>query len=72
MNEPAKFLGEDITYWLELRQLAGKMEANELIKEIAELRSKVSFYESRIKQMNQFANLKTWEDTDERNQHNQH
>lgn len=48
------YLGRPMKYWAELQQrFEGQsgLEAAELLLEVAELRGKVSFYESRIKQM---------------------
>ena len=48
------FLGHTVKYWLELQQQVDTLNLKDMIREIAELRSKVSFYESRIKQMEMF------------------
>jgi proteasome assembly chaperone (PAC2) family protein len=50
------FLGKPLEYWIELDKRANNIELLDYIQEIAELRSKVSFYESRLKQMNDFMN----------------
>ena len=47
--------GKPIAYWCELERLGKKaadLNAEHLILEIADLRAKVNFYESRIKEMN--------------------
>ena len=46
--------GEDINFWIELRNQAMKKDIVDLIREIANLRAKVSFYESRIQQLGDF------------------
>lgn len=56
VNAPG-FLGETIQYWIEVKQRIETdhgFRASELISEIAELRAKVSFYESRIKELTGF------------------
>jgi hypothetical protein len=62
-----KFLGESIPYWIELRRrvdCAGlnSLRTSALLAEIHELRGRLSFYESRIKEMNATAiqELRTW------------
>ena len=49
-----KYLGHDANYWLELERKAVKLEAVDFLEEIAKLRGKVSYYESRIKEINEF------------------
>lgn len=44
-------MGHEHGYWLELQRKAETLNAVHLLEEIATLRSKVSFYESRIKEM---------------------
>lgn len=51
------YLGKTMKYWLELERLPREMKYEGLILEIANLRSKVSFYESRIEEMARFAEL---------------
>jgi len=48
------FLGHSMQYWLTLKQEASQLGVTHLLEEIADLRSKVSFYESRITEMNAF------------------
>lgn len=50
------FLGHPMNYWLELEKWAKLNNASDLIQEIADLRGKIGFYESRIKQLNEFMN----------------
>lgn len=45
------FLGHEAKYWLELEKKAEKLDVIDFIAEIAKLRGKIDFYESRIKQM---------------------
>lgn len=52
------FLGKPIIYWIELQKGTAEKNRVELILEIADLRSKVSFYESRIIILNEFMQLK--------------
>jgi len=52
-----QFLGRPIRYWIELQARfdashARPIIAADLIQEISELRGKLSFYESRIKEIN--------------------
>lgn len=47
------YLGHDARYWVELQKRAEEFNFTELIEEIAKLRGKVDFYESRIIQMNE-------------------
>jgi len=49
-------LGHSLEYWIELEKQAKSLDYDKLIEEIARLRAKVSFYESRIEEMNHFAN----------------
>ena len=54
MPQMSEFLGHTLGYWIELDQRFLReqgMGAPALLQEIVELRSKVSFYESRIRQM---------------------
>jgi len=53
MNEPL-FLGETIEFWRELQCKANELGVVDWLKEIATLRGKVSFYESRIKELEDF------------------
>lgn len=49
------FLGHDTKYWVELQKIAKELDVIELnwLDETSKLRGKISFYESRIKQMNE-------------------
>lgn len=51
---PSLFLGKPPAYWLELEKQAKALHYDRLIAEIALLRAKVSFYESRIEEMSKF------------------
>ena len=51
-----EFLGHDTNYWLELEEQAQKLAVVKWIEEVAKLRAKVSFYESRILEMEEFKN----------------
>jgi hypothetical protein len=48
------FLGEQIDFWIELKNTADASNTTLLIKEIASLRARVSFYEDRVKDMGRF------------------
>jgi hypothetical protein len=52
------FCGHPVSYWLELKKIINDkskdFNAEYLIQEISDLRSKVSFYESRINELNIF------------------
>ena len=48
------YLGEPAEFWLELRRQADVGDTLALIREVASLRARCSFYESRIAQMDQF------------------
>lgn len=48
------FMGQSIAYWVELHKKARILNVVKWLEEIAELRAKVSFYESRIKEMTNF------------------
>lgn len=45
------FLGKPLPYWLELKKRADELDASDLLAEVVELRGKLSFYESRIREM---------------------
>lgn len=49
-NDPL-YLGEKASYWLALKQRAEELDLVNLIREIADLHARVTFYEDRIKQM---------------------
>ena len=51
------FFGRTTDYWLMLQEKAEKLNVTHLLEEIATLRSKVSFYESRIKEMSHFSGM---------------
>ena len=51
------FLGEDIKYWLTLKSKAEELGVADLIREIAGLRAKVSYYEARLDEMNRFRQI---------------
>ena len=51
MSEDFKFLGHSAGYWIELEKKAEILDVADFIQEIADLRGKVNFYESRIRQM---------------------
>ena len=53
-----KFLGQSFNFWIEVKEGLDKKGTVELIQEIADLRSKVSFYESRINQLSNFMQRK--------------
>ena len=53
-----EFLGHPISYWIEIEKETQKLGYSKLIQEIGNLRGKVSFYESRIEEMNNFMNIK--------------
>lgn len=54
-----RFLGEPVTFWLELRKRLDEhpdsLERRALLNEIIALRGKIAFYEERVRQMNEFA-----------------
>lgn len=47
------FMGKPFNYWVELERkvTGGEVEKQELLLEIAKIRGKLDFYESRIKQL---------------------
>lgn len=53
------FLGHDIEYWLMLQQKATTFDVVDLIQELATLRGRLNFYESRIEQMMKLKESKT-------------
>lgn len=53
---PEQFLGHDIAYWVELQKKVDTLEVANYLQEIADLRGKVSFYESRVEELNDFKN----------------
>ena len=56
INMENRFLGEEIDFWLELKEKAEKLDKVDCVREIAYLRAKVSFYESRLDEINNFKN----------------
>ena len=54
-NEPL-FLGKPFGYWIEVSKRIDSLNVSDFIKEIADLRGKVSFYEERVRQMNELMN----------------
>ena len=48
------YYGETTEYWLELKRQADTLGVRHLIGEIATLRAKVSYYESRISGLSRF------------------
>jgi hypothetical protein len=58
MEDLTKFMGYPVDYWLELHKHAKEMKTVDLIEEIAKLRGKLNFYESRIKQMEDIRKMK--------------
>lgn len=48
------YLGHTVKYWLELERRAEKLDVTDWIEEVAGLRAKVSFYESRLDQIDTF------------------
>ena len=52
-----KFLGHSVEYWVALESKAETLNVTKLIEEIATLRSKVSFYESRFLEIQQFKKM---------------
>lgn len=48
------FLGKPVNYWLELDREAQNLNLESLLKDNANLRSRVSFYEDKLKEMEQF------------------
>jgi hypothetical protein len=49
-----EYLGHNINYWIELQRKAAHLDVVDWLQEIGNLRAKVSFYESRIKQLHDF------------------
>ena len=52
------FLGEPVSFWVELKKRADKLEVNDLLRDLAELSARVHFYEMHIDRMEQFRNRK--------------
>lgn len=57
MNNIDLFMGEKLNFWIELKRHSKSLNADKLLREIAELRSKVSYYEERIDEMSNFKQL---------------
>jgi len=53
-DEGMIFLGKPMTYWMELDKEVTIRGVTELYREIASLRAKVSFYESRLDEIASF------------------
>lgn len=54
--DEATFLGETISFWLELRN-SKSMKELDLIKESIKLRAKVSYYESQFDKISEFRTM---------------
>jgi len=54
------FLGHPTEYWLELEKKAQELNLVRWLEEIATLRGKVGFYESRISEMNDFRETRSF------------
>lgn len=56
MNElfTDEFMGKPIKYWVELDKKAKELNLESILTDNAALRSKVSFYEDKIREMEQF------------------
>jgi len=52
-----EFLGKPMDYWLALDLDIKEMNAENMVHEIAKLRSKVSFYEARVNELNTFMQI---------------
>lgn len=48
------FLGKPFRYWMELQQRVNELNYEKLMDDIVILSAKVSFYESRIKELSEF------------------
>lgn len=51
------FMGETLQFWVELKAKSENLDVTYLIRENAELRAKVSYFEDMIKKANQFINI---------------
>ena len=49
--EEVKVLGHSVGYWLELNEMPRVIKAEHLIEEIVDLKGKLAFLESRVKEM---------------------
>lgn len=47
-----KYLGENTAFWLEVKSRLDKLNTTDYVREIADLRAKVSIYEDRIEKLN--------------------
>lgn len=57
MTTEFKYLGYPMSYWMELQVQAENLHVTNLLVEISKLRSKVSYYEDRIKEMKRFMEI---------------
>ncbi len=53
-NSEALFLGESISYWLELQRKAQDLGVENLMRELVRANAKVRYYEEHLKAMNAF------------------
>lgn len=53
-QDGCEFLGHPVNYWVELQKQAQKLNLESLLADNASLRSRVSFYEDKLKEMEQF------------------
>lgn len=53
-NAPREFLGQPVSYWLNLQRYVDELNTSGLWAENNKLRGIVAFYESKIKEINTF------------------
>ncbi len=49
-----RFLGHDISYWIELNKRAKELDATKLLEDIAILSAKVTYYEMKFNEIEEF------------------
>ena len=51
---PGLFMGHGMDYWIALQERADRLQVSDLVEEIAKLHAKVSYYETRLADMERF------------------
>lgn len=56
--EHGTFLGENPSYWAELKKRADTLNVSDLIRDLVNLQAKIAYYETQIERMNKVREMK--------------